>query len=119
MSSARPHPEETVRPSLVQGNLAQIETADGTCLKFDPTLGYFYRTPGPSARHLAGDGSWQQFPIAMDLRNGTKCRFFLPGAALLLPSPVTALEWQDPGRRITTLEEVSMQFLLSYYRDEL
>lgn len=119
MVSFLPHGDQVRRQYQDQANLAHIETADGTQLKVDPTLGYFYRIPGPLARSLAGDGSWQQFPVAMDLQNGSKCKFYLPGSDLLLTSPVIALDWHDPGRRITTSEQVHLQFLESYYREEL
>lgn len=51
--------------------IALIRTEDGTEMYFDPTLAYFKRTPGALVRGLPGDGSWQQFPVAVDVIDGT------------------------------------------------
>lgn len=115
MSESAPLSGGTAESFPRQGHIAVIVTEDGTTLYFDPAFGYFQRVPGPRALSLAGDGTWQQFPVAIDVFTGLHPKFHIPGSELLIPSPMVSLEWRRRIEAPLTSEELlPLQFVLSY-----
>jgi hypothetical protein len=102
--------QNTERPSgagLGGDFIAHITARNGTSVVIDPLLGLFHRTPGPDSQQLAGDRSWQVFPITFNIDAGTRLGFDVSAFSLLAGSAVASFEWQRRSSRELTADELS------------